>query len=552
MEPVDYLGALRRSWRLLVALGLIGVLVAVLIPVGTGHKKGHARRLPNPWEASATVGATPTGNNTVVGGGATGSQIQFYAISTAVQRAALDAAGFRTVRTANMGAYLRATLLVPAGVGKREAENANLVRLTGFAQTSSRAKKLTNAYAKEVGIYLNRIAAGRARSGAVVVRRGVGSGYIIVHPALTATERKVAKAGAGPVKSRKVRALIGLGVGLVLAAGIVLIRELLSKRLRTSTRAEATFGYPVIVEIPTTLSAIGRRSLSVDVVNDPVSPAAEAYRMLRMSVLFEALASGVVPTDDFGQFLIDGGAAQHTAGAAGSTGAGGESTSAAEGEEEPMALPTPVSRKVLMVVSPSTESTRPQVAANLAAAYAEAGQRVVVLGTGELGAGPPRGSGRTLSGEITPEDVEARLEASWVDRVFRLDLRHFIENSGQLVLRMPAVLHAARAVSDVIIIEAPPLLAVHHVEALSQLVDVVLVVGECGTTTFTEARRSGDLLRRMAAPVLGVVLTNVRLQYRDPRQLTPQSQLELTSGAGLGREPVGADVGSGAPAHSPA
>ena len=177
----------------------------------------------------------------------------------------------------------------------------------------------------------------------------------------------------------------------------------------------------------------------------------------------------------------------------------------------------------------------------------------MVLGTGELGAGPPRGSGRTLSGEITPEDVEARLEASWVDRVFRLDLRHFIENSGQLVLRMPAVLHAARAVSDVIIIEAPPLLAVHHVEALSQLVDVVLVVGECGTTTFTEARRSGDLLRRMAAPVLGVVLTNVRLQYRDPRQLTPQSQLELTSGCGSrsGARRCRCRA-SGAPAHSPA
>jgi Mrp family chromosome partitioning ATPase len=552
MEPVDYLGALRRSWRLVVALGLIGVLIAVLVPIGAGHKKGHVKRLPNPWEASATVGAAPTGNNTVIGGGATGSQIQFYAISTAVERAALNAAGLRSVKTANMGAYLKATLLVPAGVGKREAENANLVRLTGAGPTARRAKKLTNAYAKEVGTYLNRIAAGRARSGAVVVRRGVGSGYVIVHPALTATKRTVKRPSAGPVKSRKVRALIGLGVGVVLAAGIVLMRELLSKRLRTAARAEATFGYPVIVEIPTTLSAIGRRSLSVDVVNDPVSPAAEAYRMLRMAVLFEALASGVVPTDDFGQFLIDPGAHQEAPGAPGG-GAGGGGASAGEGEPEPLALPTPVSRRVLMVVSPSTESTRPQVAANLAAAYAEAGQRVVVLGTGELGAGPPRGSGRTLSGEITSEDVEARLEASWVDRVFRLDLRHFIENSGQLVLRMPAVLHATRAVSDVVIIEAPPLLAVHHVEALSQLVDVVLVVGEAGTTTFTEARRSGDLLRRMAAPVLGVVLTNVRLQYRDPRQLTPESQLELTSGAGLGREPVGADAGSsGAPAHSPA
>ena len=163
------------------------------------------------------------------------------------------------------------------------------------------------------------------------------------------------------------------------------------------------------------------------------------------------------------------------------------------------------------------------------------------------------GGSIALTGAVTPEDVEVRLEPSWVDRVFRLDLRHFIENSGQLVLRMPTVLEATRAQADVVIVEAPPLLAVHHVEALSNMVDVVLVVGECGTTSFDEARRSGDLLRRMAAPVLGVVLTNVRLQYRDPRQLPPDNQLELTSGAGLGREPDDADVGSsGAPAHSPA
>ncbi len=93
MEPVDYLGALRRSWRLLLALGLIGLLIAVLIPVGGGHGKKHLKKLPNPWSAVATVGAAPTGQNTLVGGGATGSQIQFYAASTAVERAAVDDAG---------------------------------------------------------------------------------------------------------------------------------------------------------------------------------------------------------------------------------------------------------------------------------------------------------------------------------------------------------------------------------------------------------------------------------------------------------------------------
>jgi Mrp family chromosome partitioning ATPase len=92
------------------------------------------------------------------------------------------------------------------------------------------------------------------------------------------------------------------------------------------------------------------------------------------------------------------------------------------------------------------------------------------------------------------------------------------------VNRIPAVLEATRTLCDVIIMEAPPLLAVHHAEALGRTVDVVLVVGECGLTTFDQARRAGDLLRRMGAPVLGVVLTNVRIDNRDIRRTVVQRQ----------------------------
>jgi len=64
----------------------------------------------------------------------------------------------------------------------------------------------------------------------------------------------------------------------------------------------------------------------------------------------------------------------------------------------------------------------------------------------------------------------------------------------------------------------PPLLAVHHAEALARAVDVVLVVAECRFTKFDDARQAGDLLRRMGAPVLGVVLTNIRIGPGDIRQ----------------------------------
>jgi Mrp family chromosome partitioning ATPase len=175
-----------------------------------------------------------------------------------------------------------------------------------------------------------------------------------------------------------------------------------------------------------------------------------------------------------------------------------------------------------MVVSAGTEPSRPHVAANLAAIYGEAGQRVIVVSTGDIEAGT---SVRLADGRrsvICREDVEAQLQPSRLEFVSRLPLGPFIANSGELVTRGRAVLDATRTLCDVVIVEVPPLLAVHHAEALARAVDVVLVVGECGVTTFGDARRAGELLRRIDAPVLGVVLTNVRIHQKDIRLTMPR------------------------------
>jgi Mrp family chromosome partitioning ATPase len=87
-----------------------------------------------------------------------------------------------------------------------------------------------------------------------------------------------------------------------------------------------------------------------------------------------------------------------------------------------------------------------------------------------------------------------------------------------LVNRASELLEAARQLAEVIIVETPSLLTVHHGEALVHAADVVLVVAEAGTTTMDEARRSSDVLRRLGAPVLGVVLTNAPVS-KDQRQL---------------------------------
>ena len=171
--------------------------------------------------------------------------------------------------------------------------------------------------------------------------------------------------------------------------------------------------------------------------------------------------------------------------------------------------PEPGSRQVLLVVSPANEETRPIVAANLGATYAEAGQRAIVVSTDDLDSGFAPVGGRPQPGPIGPEVVAAYLQPSSLPNVMRLSFRHFIASSGQLVNLAPEVLDSARQLADVIIVESPPFLESHHGEALVHAVDAVLVVVESRTTTIDQGKRTGILLRRIGAPVLGVVLTNV-------------------------------------------
>ena len=219
--------------------------------------------------------------------------------------------------------------------------------------------------------------------------------------------------------------------------------------------------------------------------------------MLRMSVLFESLAAAAGSSADPLAAVFGNG---H-----GAFGASVPAVPALSGREA-------TNRHVVLVVSADDEPTRPVVAANLAAVYAEADQRVIVVNTSDVGIGRPvvMSPVGLFTGEIRPVDIEARLERTRVDNVLRLPLTLFLQNSGQLVTRGRELLDAARSVSDVIIVQAPSLLAVHHAEALSHSVDVVVVVGECGKTRIGEAKRAAELLRRIGAPVLGVVLTNVR------------------------------------------
>jgi Mrp family chromosome partitioning ATPase len=177
-------------------------------------------------------------------------------------------------------------------------------------------------------------------------------------------------------------------------------------------------------------------------------------------------------------------------------------------------------RSVVMVTSPGSEPTRAAVAVNLASVCAEIGQRVVIVTTDDIEAHVderelPRilapltddERDRRLTGPLRPDDVQDRLEDTSVPGVSFLALQHFVAHTSQVVIRIPEVLDALRDVVDVVILDVPSFLSVHHGQGLAPLADLVLIVGERRLTTTDELRRTSAVLRRLGAPVVGMALT---------------------------------------------
>jgi Mrp family chromosome partitioning ATPase len=129
--------------------------------------------------------------------------------------------------------------------------------------------------------------------------------------------------------------------------------------------------------------------------------------------------------------------------------------------------------------------------------------------SGDAAAPSTNGRDATLvSGPLSPDDVNDLLGETSVPGVSRLDMRYFVGHPAQVVIRMPDVLVALRQLVDVVILEVPSYLSVHHGEGLTPLVDVVLVVAERQLTRLDEARRTSAALKRLGAPVVGMALTD--------------------------------------------
>ena len=76
---------------------------------------------------------------------------------------------------------------------------------------------------------------------------------------------------------------------------------------------------------------------------------------------------------------------------------------------------------------------------------------------------------------------------------------------------MTEALHALRGYAEIVLIDAPPILATGDSIALTGKVDAILVVTRLGTLTRPTLQELARVLRRSPAPVLGLVATGAEI-----------------------------------------
>jgi capsular exopolysaccharide synthesis family protein len=274
--------------------------------------------------------------------------------------------------------------------------------------------------------------------------------------------------------SKPVRALLLGVVGLVLGIGLAFAAERLETRVTTKSSAELAFGLPVVAEVPN-LPHAKRHQNELMTATQPAAPFVEAYRGLRTMVLLKAL--------DLAQ--------SHGTGTPDSARGG----------------------KVLVVVSPGAGEGKSTTTGHLAALLAEAGNSVLVVSADfrrprvhELFAVDSAPGLSEVLAPNNPLPLRSLDLSTPVKGVKLLASGAAVDNPAPLLGATVELMRGARPLFDFIIVDTAPLLVANDASELVRAADIVLVVARSSKTSIESCARSAELLERIDAPVMGVVL----------------------------------------------
>jgi capsular exopolysaccharide synthesis family protein len=514
VELLEYVRIAKRRWLVLV-VGLVLGAAAGLLTAPSGSKA--ATSSPAGFTARATLALNPdaartasTGNNSA---GLTINAMAFYATTGEVPRRAAkelnyegDPAVLATLVTATADEKLNTIqLVVKLNDGKRAADIANSFATSLMTYLDDRAQSnqqqqlqvlsaRSDSLQKQIADLTGQIGGGgpgtellKAQRDALVRQYGVAyervqqiTGQGVATAGLSLLEKASPIPGSSgvltPPTGKVPRTALAGILGFMLAAGAALMFERLDTRLRSRGDVEDAFMRPVLSEVALTRDS----SRTLVTVSAPSSHAAEAYRTLRTA-------------------LVVG---RHRVADAFANGNGNGNGSAAD------------RRLVVLVTSVHPDEGKATVAANLAAAFAERDQAVLLVsadimrpevenyfgGPGKLG----------LSDVIRPDGpaLSDVLRQTSIGGLTLLPSGRSPEGFGRLAGSVSRVLASARNHVEVVVIDAPPVLVAHDAGELVPEVDAVVVVCRAGRTSADDARRATQVLDRLGARFDGVVLAS--------------------------------------------
>lgn len=546
MELADYVRIAQQRWRFLVACGVIGLVVAWLsAPSGAGAGGQHAAQ--HILVRSAGARSTGTARD----------------LST---KALLVTNGEVPKRAARQLGWTGSPQQLARRVSVKADDRAGSLVITARADTPSLAAKIANAFAEQLQKYLKDQASAtrtkaikaaqarldelqdeldtlgpvdtkepgeKAQRDALVRQYAAayqelqnltaaqesGSGLVTLQAA-TASGAAAGKQGARAPQSRPVRSGLGFGLGAALAFVAAVLYERIQPRLRTKRETERAFGLPVVAEIPV-IRTEDRRRHAVVVAEQPTSLVTEAFRSLRTALL-------MMPSRVLTQYApkLSGGNGEH-----------------GNGSEPAPPLPTARPVRVVLVTSPGPAEGKTVIVANLAAALAESGHSVLVMGCDlrrpmvhrYFGVAQHPGLTDCLAGGPNAPSFDEIIRETSIPGVRVAPSGSRLDNPATVLAAQRKLIRHARHYADIVLVDAAPALPANDATDLIPEVDTVLVVCRSGRTSTDSALRFCERLARINAPVLGVVLvgthgpwayrTYMRRYYRYYEE--PQPRLTL-------------------------
>jgi capsular exopolysaccharide synthesis family protein len=172
----------------------------------------------------------------------------------------------------------------------------------------------------------------------------------------------------------------------------------------------------------------------------------------------------------------------------------------------------------MVVTSASPEEGKSTTLANLAVTIAQAGKRVLLVDCDLrrpslhqiFNARPTPGFTNMMRDDALMN--QPPLQETMVPNLWLLTSGTIPPNPAELIAsrRMSEVIAALQQHADIVLFDAPPVIAVTDAAVLSSKVDAVLLVISAGKTKRDHAKKAKALLEKVNAHLIGTVLNNVK------------------------------------------